>query len=1386
MPERSNRRCMIDFIKISERRKRQKGEPDIIEIYPKFIVKKSSDLMIRGGDFYAGWIEERKMWSTDEQDMLNLIDHELDQYFKERDADHKYDGVTPIILHLWDADSGMIDKWHKYCQKQMRDNFHMLDETLIFSNQETKREDYASKRLSYPLEPGDCPAYEKLVSTLYLPEERHKIEWCIGSIVSGESKKLQKFAVLYGSAGSGKSTILTIIDKLFEGYCTSFEAKSLGSSSNAFALEAFKTNPLVSINHDGDLSRIDDNTRLNSLISHEKMIVNEKFKSTYEGQFKTFLFIGTNKPVKITDGKSGLLRRLIDISPSGKKLENREYNRAMKQIGFELGAIAWRCRDIYMEDPTYYDDYVPLTMLGASNDFYNYVADSYFVFKRENRTSLNAAWEMYKVYVEEAKVSFMYPMRAFKEELKNYFWDFYEKEEDGKLRYYYENFRDDKFQPMQRKTSEKADRGHLIDFKEQESIFDRECADCPAQYATAKETPKRAWEKVHTTLSELDTSRLHYVKVPENHIVIDFDIPGENGEKNYERNLEEASKFPATYAELSKSGAGVHLHYIYSGDVSKLSRIYDDHIEIKVFSGGSSLRRKLTKCNDLPIASIGSGLPLKGENKMVNFEAVKSEKTLRTMIKRNLEKEYHGYTTPSINFISKLLDDAYNSGMKYDVSDMRPAILAFAANSTHQADVCVKAVGNMKLQSEESAEPWKCEDSTLVFYDVEVFPNLFVVCYKAEGEGKSIVRMINPTPADIEDLLRYRLIGFNNRRYDNHILYAAWMGYSNMELFRLSQHIINAEKGSKNNYFFREAYNISYTDIYDFASAGNKKSLKKLEIEMGIHHQELGLPWDEPVPEALWKKVADYCCNDVVATEAAFHYLKGDWIARQILADLADMTVNDTTNTLSTKIIFGNNKNPQSEFNYRNLAEPVGSDQYEDYKRKFGSDYIFRVFDAEGLPLYRDYIPGETLPGGYSILPFFKGYTYERGVSTYLGEEIGEGGRVYAEWGMYGDVWDGDITGQHPSTIIAEMLFGPRYTKAFKEIFDGRVSIKHEAWSEIDGLFEGKLRPYIQKVIDGELTSKQLANALKTVVNSVYGLTKASFPNAFRDERNIDNIVAKRGALFMTLLKREVQKRGYKVAHIKTDSIKIPDADDSIKNFVTKFGKEFGYTFETEDVFEKFCLVNNAVFVAKRKDGTWTATGKQFQVPYVFKSLFSKEPIVFDDLCETFSSKTALYLDMDETLPDVRDAEKEFERLEDKYKKGKISDTTFEKESAELNQKIAKGHDYRFIGKVGQFSPVKPHKGGGRLVWEKDGKYHAPAGSSGYRWMESELLRADANRSCIDESYYRKLADEAVEAISEYGDFEWFVSDAPYITEKKSPDFMNIPEDAPEELPWEP
>lgn len=1356
---------MVDFLRIATRSTKR----GIIEVYPKFIVGKSSDLMIRGGDFYAIWLEDRGLWSTDEQDVIDMVDKELNDFVKQNKKN--YDD-TMVVRYMWDSESGIIDAWHKYVTKQMRDNYHTLNENLVFSNQESFKEQYASKRLNYPLSEGDYSAWQELTSILYAPEELHKIEWFIGSVINGASKTLEKFLVFYGAPGTGKSTILKVVQQLFKGYYSVFDSKALGSANDSFALESLKNNPLVGIQHDGDLSKIEDNTRLNSLTSHETMTVNEKHKSLYVMQFITMLFMGTNKPVKITDAKSGIIRRLVDVRPTGDKIPLARYNKLMAEIKNELGAIAWHCKEVFEEDPLYYDEYKPTLMMGESNDFYNFVLDSYMVFSREDGTTLKAAWEMYKQYCEEAKVPYPYTMRVFKSELMNYFRHYEERvriNEDW-VRSYYSGFRKSIFkkenlEPIKVSTSVDVQMKPTIDFQIQPSYLDRYCHNCPAQYGNADELPRKKWDEVKTTLEDINTSKLHYVKLGDiNHIVIDFDLKGPDGNKSFERNLEEASKWPKTYAELSKSGKGIHLHYIYDGDASTLNRIFADDIEIKVFTGNSALRRKLSKCNNETINHLPEdALPKRKEKPMVNFDTIQNEKALRTLIKRNLNKEIHPATKPSVDFIYKNLEDAYNSGMKYDVTDMYNAILCFAASSTNNADYCVRLVEKMHFKSDEPSDAVEDDTKPIVFFDVEVFPNLFLVNWKKAGRRQKVARMINPTPREIAMLLNYRLIGFNCRRYDNHMLYARLIGYNNEELYNLSQKII-ISKSKLNDGYFQEAYNISYTDIYDYAQ--KKQSLKKWEIELGLHHQELGLPWDKPVPENMWDVVAEYCDNDVISTEAVWEATQKDFKAREILVRLANIlcpsiksTVNDTTNQLTGRIIFRGDKHPQSQFLYTDLKTGERSDGYKDKCH-------------------------------------FPEYMFKNGKSYYLDEEVGEGGEVWANPGMWVNVKTLDIASMHPHSVIALKLFGEQYTKNFEDLVNLRVYVKHQNWDEAKKTFGGVLAQFFDEILaEGEA---DVASPLKIAINSVYGLTSAKFDNLFRDPRNVDNIVAKRGALFMCMLRREVQEMGAQVVHIKTDSIKISNMSKKIEEYIMKRGKEFGYTFELESHYERFCLVNDAVYVAKRDvldpeyiksmgeidenenalkaPIRWTATGTQFQVPYVFKKCFSHEPIEFGDLCETKEVKTAMHLDMNEGL-DADNMQAIYERLKEVRAKAvageKLTgpeqkllygDAFSEITDEELGAKLASYHSYKFIGRVGLFTPIKPGCGGGELVREqlkKDGSvgFDAVVGTKGYRWLESEDVIKNHKEKDIDLDYYDNLVNEAIDTISKFGDYEWFVAE---------------------------
>lgn len=1244
----------MDFYKIETKSFGNRSKQDYV-IEPDFKFT-NRDLVCKGGSMYGYWYDG--MWRTNKHELIAIIDKELYDDAERFKKSHVDSNVN--VKYMDSSNSGVMEKFLKYC-KNMPESDVEFNTRILFSNHTPVREDYSTTQLSYSPSPGPTPAFDEMFNLLYEPPELEKILWFIGATLTNSMYKIQKFLFLYGGKGSGKGTVLAIFKMLFEGYYSGIDLHKL-TSGGEFSTSGVKETQLL-IDDDADISVIKDDTALLKLTAHDPIIVNNKYQSTYSVTFKGLLVAASNQKFKVRNIDAGITRRAVVAIPTEVTHKYDDYMRLMSQIKFELPAIAQRAIDLFNEKgPGYYQKYVPVDMMESTDHFYAFMREQ-AVFLGDS-CNLKTASERYKLYLEDIDYGTEGYKKIAKEGLKRYYKRIIKQRREGDVivKNIYEGLKWDELFPDQPKpdfSEEKSEEELIAEFglKEIRSAFDEVASTYPAQYTNKEGFPKVKWDECRTTLSEINTNELHYVRVPINHIVLDFDIKNEGGEKDLSLNLKAARKFPETYTELSKSGKGVHLHYIYDGDVDKLASEYDKDIEVKVYKGKSSLRRMLSLCNDRDIAHISSGLPEKEETLDLykDIEVMHwNESKMRKAVKGNLEKKYHGSTRPSVDFIVKIFDDAVKSGAKYDLQDMRQDILSFAASSTNQSAYCIKAVSKIKfstVEQEDSTEIQKSagqqfyENKDLWFYDVEVFPNLFIICFKRYGENK-VTQWINPTREQVASLVERPLVGFNNRRYDNHILYAALLGEDNLSLYRQSQRIINDKNAGSGMY--SGAYELSYTDIYDYCNAGNKMSLKKWEVKLGVKHDEFELPWDQPVPEDMWERAAEYCCNDVEATEATFNATQSDYNARRILATLSGLSMNSTTNQHTTAIIFEgkNKKETASELVYTDLSKT------------------------------------------------FPGYKYSFGKSEYREEDPGEGGYVYAEPGVYTNVALLDVASMHPTSAIELNMFG-KYTQNFEALMDGRLACKHDDMDSLKKMFDGRLVDILNQ--DG-ITLKDISNGLKTAINSVYGLTSAGFENAFRHPSNNDNIVAKRGALFMIDLKHEVQKRGYIVAHIKTDSIKIPNASQEIIDFVFNFGKKYGYTFEHEDTYRRLALVNKSTYICQDQEGVWHATGAQFADPYVFKTLFTKEPLQKEDFFVTKEVKNA---------------------------------------SVHLGDK--------FIGRLAEVYASETGEEMFRVTEDKKGSI---SGTKGYKW---KLSKDWSGHKDIDMTYYKDLVEKAVEAIDKVG-----------------------------------
>ena len=1243
----------MDFIRVAYK----ENNDGTREFYPSLQAIESQDLVVRGGQFAAIWNEDTQLYSRNQSHMPIIIDRAFERMvaptFREGD----------VIKRVVNFNNQLFNKVLSLI-RAVGDMGPDLDQRIIFADQQPTKADAATFKMHYSPTNAPTPAWDEICEVLYDEDERLKFEWAMGSILTGASvNQVQKFYVFFGPPGKGKSTIMNVIEDVFAGHTATFSAAELGKADSAFSLEPFMHNPLVAIDQDADLSRIDTNQNINKLTAHDRIQINVKGRNLFKIHPRSTLIVGTNDPVKIKDRRSGLFRRLVDIKPTGNTIEEDRYNELVAAVQFETGAIAQRCIEVFEErGRTYLSSYRSTEMMYRTNDIFNFVEDRRMILNKG--ITLKQAFKLYSEWCEETETRNVHKQFQFRDLLMDYFKEFHpEIMIDGtRYRSYFMGLRELEKFSWQGLTPKPM--SNWLEMDGDISTFDHLMKDQPAQEASRSGTPKRAWSENKKTLKEIDTSKEHFVQIPEEHIVIDFDLKDEHGEKSLEACLAEAAKWPPTYAELSRSGSGLHLHYDTDLDVTRLAPSHSDGVEVKSLLGNASLRRRLSSHNGAPIARLNSGLKLK-EEKVLQPKTMQTEKGLRELIGRALIKDIHPYTKSNMDFIKMITDEAYNNGIVFDISDMWDDIMEFAMGSHNQKDTCIEIALSIHLASEGEIEAGEDEgEKPIADFDIEVFPNLVVIGWMYDQDDAEVIKMINPSPEEVETLIQMRLIGYNNRGYDNHILWALTLGWPVEEIYALSRRII--AEGDRRA-LFGAAYNLAYADLYDIIV--EKHSVKWWQVKLGLPHMELDLPWDQPVPEDRIMDVLEYLENDVRSQRAIRKHRDADFRARQILAELSGLAVCNTNRQHTERLIFGK----------------LGPDEFPEL-------------------VYTDL--REEFPG-YEFNQFLPG----KEKSTYKGEKVSEGGWVKSKPGMYYDVGVLDVASMHPTSIVELNMFG-KDTKNFERLLRGRLAIKRGDFDEAADLLGSKVEPYL----GDQAQAKALSDALKIVINSVYGLTASTFPHKFRDPDNIDNIVAKRGALFMVDLVEYVESEGYEVVHVKTDSIKIPGITPEIIEKVRVFGDKYGYTFEYDpdvDFYDRFCLVNDAVYVAHTAAG-WSATGAQFLHPVVFKTLFSKEELEAKDYVE------------------IKQVAKGYMYLRKENGEGTV-DT--------------------FIGRFGAFIPVL----GGRILLRIDGdKESAVTGTKGHLW-ETEAV-ATENEMDVDFTYFQNLIDAGRKTIEKFGDYAAFTS----------------------------
>jgi hypothetical protein len=606
-----------------------------------------------------------------------------------------------------------------------------------------------------------------------------------------------------------------------------------------------------------------------------------------------------------------------------------------------------------------------------------------------------------------------------------------------------------------------------------------------------------------------------------------------------------------------------------------------------------------------------------------------------------------------------------------------------------------------------------------VIYDVETPPNYFCVTFKQVNKD-NIWRFQIDTERNINDQLKLRefikdkrLVGFNNKPFDDHIInHIAEADYevSNLEIYQLAQEIINENKFSP----YKNSLDLMKLLYLDKIMKGLKQVAINLQHEL---IQDLPYAYNKFLTTEEKNEVLEYNLNDVLITERIFNHSKEEILIRLEAEKLYGINaISESRSGLANRI---------AEKLYADRLGLEGEDKYDFKKIKTERDSINldnvvydkykTIFKTKNIQQFVKHLCKQTVyPDGEKIsidfpilnigglpLQFGAGGIHSVDAPGYY---IRSKGKVLR---------DADVTSFYPFQIIQNAICPAHLNK---QAFLGMY-------------LEDMILPRVAAKKEGK---KGRAEILKIVINAIYGKFTSKF-HWLRDPL-CGLQVTINCQLALVYLIEKLHLAGIEVISANTDGV-VSYFDESQENKYNQICKSWENETRFELEFTDYDLyvrrdVNN--YMARTLDGKVKTKGDFTDDGYTNLSKGYDPPIIARAIKQYYLNNTLV----DETI-------RSSNNIHD-YCKSQKSDSKFS-----VYFKYADSKRNTIVKKLSKTNRyyISNGRDAGTIYKESGGKVHELE-ADGFVILANDLrLFQLTETNKIDYSYYKRRANKIIDQI---------------------------------------